>query len=113
MAKTLKSLYRLHADLYRTVAHAKRLEILDLLREGECNVSEIARAMEVPAVNVSQHLAPLRGAGIVHTRRDGKTIYYRVSSERILRAYDLMTELARELAAARAEVVRRVDPRES
>lgn len=102
----MKSLYRMHAEFCRTLAHAKRLEILELLRNGEANVTQLAKAMDLRAVNVSQELAPLRSAGIVQARRDGKTVYYRLSNAKILRACDLIAQVMRELTAARAAAVR-------
>jgi ArsR family transcriptional regulator len=102
----MKDLYRMHAEFFRVIAHPKRLEILDLLRSGERNVTEIAQAMGVRTVNVSQELAPLRSAGVVETRRAGKTVYYRLSSRKILDAYALIAQAMRELAAARAGTIR-------
>ena len=101
----MKDVYRMHAEFFRIIAHPKRLEILDLLREHEVNVSQLARAMGVRTVNVSQELAPLRSAGIVETRREGKTVFYRLSNPKITQAYDLIAQAMRELAAARADVV--------
>jgi len=102
----MNELYRMHAEFFRIIAHPKRLEILDLLRGGEVNVTQLARAMGLRTVNVSQELAPLRSAGVVETRRAGKTVFYRLTSQKILRAYELIAQAMRELASARAEVVR-------
>ena len=99
------NVYRIQAEFFRIIAHPKRLEILDLLRRGEANVTQLARSMDVRTVNVSQELAPLRSAGIVESRREGKTVYYRLTNLKIVRAYDLIAEVMRELAAARADVV--------
>jgi DNA-binding transcriptional ArsR family regulator len=101
----MKNVYKAHAQVCKTIAHAKRLEILDLLRNGEMCVNDLAKAMEVPAANVSQQLAVLRSAGVVRTRQDGTTVYYRVASPKILRAYDLMSEVMQEQATALAEAV--------
>jgi ArsR family transcriptional regulator len=101
----MKDVYRMHAEFFRIIAHPKRLEILDLLRQNEVNVSQLAKAMTVRTVNVSQELAPLRSAGIVETRREGKTVFYRLSNAKITQAYDLIAQAMRELASARADVV--------
>lgn len=102
----MKDVYRMHAEFFRIIAHPKRLEILDLLREHEVNVTQLARAMDVRTVNVSQELAPLRSAGIVETRREGKTVFYRLTNQKVIRAYELIAQTMRELAATRAGVVR-------
>ncbi len=101
----MKDLYRMHAEFFRIIAHPKRLEILDRLRDGEVNVTQLAKAMDVRTVNVSQELAPLRSAGVVETRREGKTVYYRLSNVKIVQAYELIAQAMRELASARADVV--------
>ena len=101
----MKDVYKMHAEFFRTIAHPKRLEILDLLRVGEVNVTCLARAMAVRTVNVSQELAPLRNAGIVRARRSGKTVFYRLANRKVLKAYELIAQTIRELAATRAEVV--------
>lgn len=101
----MKDVYRMHAEFFRIIAHPKRLEILDLLREHEVNVTQLAKAMDVRTVNVSQELAPLRSAGIVETRREGKTVFYRLTNQKVIRAYELIAQTMRELAAARAGVV--------
>jgi ArsR family transcriptional regulator len=100
------SIYRARADFWRMIAHAKRLAILDLLRDREANVTELATAMRVRAVNVSQELGPLRRFGIVCARRSGKTVYYRISDAKILRACDLLAQIMRELAEDRAGAAR-------
>ncbi len=102
----MKDYYRLHASVCKTIAHAKRLEILHLLRGGERSVSDLARAMAIPAANVSQQLAVLRAAGVVEGRQEGTTVRYRIANPKILQAYDLMTEVLEEQLAARARTVR-------
>ena len=99
------NVYRIQAEFFRIIAHPRRLEILDLLRSGEANVTRLAGSMGVRGVNVSQELAPLRSAGIVESRRAGRTVYYRLTNPKIVRAYDLIAEVMRDLAAARADVV--------
>lgn len=101
-----KDFYRAHSEICKTIAHAKRLEILDTLRRGEMSVNQIAEAMGVLPANVSQQLAVLRGAGVLETRREGTSVFYRIANPKILQAYDLMTEVMKEVAAARARIVR-------
>lgn len=61
------------------VANAKRLLILCELAKGERPVGALQRAVGLGQSALSQHLAKLREAGMVDTRRDGQTIHYRIS----------------------------------
>ena len=94
-----KRVLELHARICRTLAQPKRLEILGLLRRGELSVGELAERMGVSLANVAQHLAILRDKGVVMTRRDGVSVYYRVADSRIIQACDLMREVLFEQLA--------------
>lgn len=70
-------------EVLRLLADRTRLAVLDLLGEGEQSVGAIAEALDRPVPAVSQHLAKLRAGRLVHTRRDGVTIYYRQANEHV------------------------------
>ncbi len=99
-------MFHLHAEVCKTLSHAKRLEILSILRDEEMSVSEIVDTMRVPAANVSQHLAVLRKSGILATRRDGKNIYYRISNRKVIKACDLMREVLIEQHSQKGKLLR-------
>ncbi len=85
-----KKLYELQAELCKTLSNPKRLEILDILREeGEISVNQLADRLEIPKANTSQHLAVLRQAGVVSTRKDGINVYYSLRSAKISEACSL------------------------
>lgn len=65
----------------KTLGHQSRLLILCILAEGEKSVSELEKLLALRQAAVSQQLARLRADGLVAGRRDGKTVYYRLSSE--------------------------------
>jgi DNA-binding transcriptional ArsR family regulator len=89
-----RSLYEMQAQLCKTLANPKRLEILDILkREREITVNALAEQLEIPKANTSQHLAVLRQAGVVSTRRDGINVYYSLRSERISEACALTRQI--------------------
>lgn len=88
--------YRLLARTIKALAHPTRLAILSLLREGEVCVCELEPALDLRQANISQHLAILRRANLVTSRRDGLRILYRVSDERVFEALDLLSSIARE-----------------
>jgi len=59
-------------------------------------VNALAEALEIPKANTSQHLAVLRQAGVVHSRRDGINVYYSLRSERISEACSLTRDILLE-----------------
>jgi len=69
------------AGLLRALASECRLRILCLLENGERSVSELAKHLDLSQSSLSQHLARLRNGGIVTTRRDGVTIFYRIADQ--------------------------------
>ena len=58
-------------------------------------MGELASRVVCQVPNMSQHLAVLRSAGLVTARRDGSTVYYRLTDERVLEAYRVIQALAR------------------
>jgi len=89
-----RKLYEMQAQLCKTLSNPKRLEILDILKnEGEITVNGLAEQLEIPKANTSQHLAVLRQAGVVHTRRDGINVFYSLRSERISEACALTRQI--------------------
>jgi DNA-binding transcriptional ArsR family regulator len=83
-----------YAAISRAMADPKRLCVLEILSGGERSVSDISREASCAVPNMSQHLAVLRAAGLVTTRRDGRTVYYRLTDPRILEAYRLIQSVA-------------------
>ena len=86
-------IFELHAHLLKAIAHPRRLEIIHLLRDQELPVGDIHTMLDLPQANISQHLMVLRDAQIVESRRDGKQVYYKVSSPKIIAASDLLREV--------------------
>jgi DNA-binding transcriptional ArsR family regulator len=68
------------ADLLAALANRRRLAILCRLVEGERSVGALAESLGIGQSALSQHLAKLREQGLVSTRREGQTIYYRIAS---------------------------------
>ena len=82
------------AAIARALADPKRLCVVERLADGERSVSELSRDVGCQVPNMSQHLAVLRSAGLVSTRRDGSTVFYRLADDRVLDAYRLLTQVA-------------------
>jgi ArsR family transcriptional regulator, virulence genes transcriptional regulator len=87
--------YQRTAVVGRALADPKRLCVLESLAEGELSVSELSTRVGCQVPNMSQHLAVLRSAGLVATRREGTTVFYRLSDPRVLEAYQLLQSIAR------------------
>jgi ArsR family transcriptional regulator len=83
-----------YAAISRALADAKRLCVLECLAQGERSVSDLSREAGCQVPNMSQHLAVLRSAGLVVSRREGNTVLYRLSDPRILEAYRLIKSVA-------------------
>jgi len=83
------------AVVARALSDPKRLCVLETLSAGERSVGELSRGVGCQIPNMSQHLAVLRSAGLVTARRDGSTVYYRLSDQRVVEAYRLIQSIAR------------------
>lgn len=75
------------ANLFRVLGHPARVRILELLREEELSVGALQAALELDSGGTSQHLAALRRIGLVESRREGTSVYYRVVDEHV---FDLL-----------------------
>jgi ArsR family transcriptional regulator len=100
----MDQLYELQAETCRTLANARRLEIIHLLAGGPREVGRLAAEMGVSQPNVSQHLAVMRAAGIVEATRDGREMRYRLTDPDVLAACDLMRGVLRRRLARLASL---------
>jgi ArsR family transcriptional regulator len=89
--------HEVKANLFRVLGHPARVRILELLRDnGEHSVGALQLALGLGDGNTSQHLAALRRIGVVESRRQGTTVYYRVENTRV---FDLLAA-GRDIIAA-------------
>lgn len=105
--KTDKRIFELQAEVIKTIASPKRIEIIDALKEGEKTVSDLVEVLGVPKANVSQHLAVMRHKGILSTRRKGVNVYYSITSPKVIQACSLMKEVLTEQMRERSRLVRK------
>jgi DNA-binding transcriptional ArsR family regulator len=80
----------LQAEVLKTLASPRRLEILHAVARGPIEVGRLAQAIGATQPNVSQHLAVLRAAGIVEAERDGREVRYRLADPDVMVACGLM-----------------------
>jgi ArsR family transcriptional regulator len=83
-------LYRIQADVLKTLSNPKRLEIVHLLAGGPREVGKLAEELGISQPNVSQHLAIMRSAGVVEAERDGREVRYRLADPEIIVACETM-----------------------
>jgi DNA-binding transcriptional ArsR family regulator len=82
------------ATIARALADPKRLCVLEQLAGGERSVSDLSRDAGCQVPNMSQHLGVLRAAGLVASRREGSTVLYRLTDDRVIDAYRLLQQVA-------------------
>jgi ArsR family transcriptional regulator len=80
----------LQAEVLKTLASPRRIEILHMLARGPIEVGRLAEAIGASQPNVSQHLAVLRAAGIVEAQRAGREVRYRLADPDVMVACGLM-----------------------
>jgi ArsR family transcriptional regulator len=97
--ESMVEVFRLQAEICKTLADPKRLMIIHELREGEKSVGHLVSSLGLPQANVSQHLAVLRDRGVVTTRREGATVFYTLASDKIGEACDLVQGVLRDRLA--------------
>jgi rhodanese-related sulfurtransferase/DNA-binding transcriptional ArsR family regulator len=89
------ALYEQFARIAKAAGHPRRLEILDLLQQGERSVETIAAELGLGLTTTSAQLQLLRQARLVTTRREGTRIYYRLADDAVSRFLVAIQELAR------------------
>lgn len=99
-------LFAQFARIGKALAAPQRLEMLELLAQGEKPVEEIASALEMPLANASQHLQVLRRAEMVRLRRQGARIHYRLADPAVFRLWLALRALGEARLAEIDRVVR-------
>ena len=100
------ALYAQFARIGHALASPKRIELLDLLGQGEKTVEALAEHVATPIKNTSAHLRVLRQARLVETRRDGTYVYYRLADDDVFRLLRRLETLGHARLADVQQVVR-------
>jgi ArsR family transcriptional regulator len=93
------AMHRFKAEFFKALAHPSRIQILEILRQGEQTVSELQARLEIDASSVSQHLSILRGRQIIEGRKVGTSVFYRVLDDQLFTILDA----ARAIFGARVQ----------
>jgi len=86
-------IYQYHAEMCQVFSHPKRLEVINVLRDGEMSVTELAQKLELTIGNLSQHLSMMKERHILLTRKEGNMVYYRILNPKLIRCFDMMREM--------------------
>ena len=97
--KSHAALFEAFALTGKGLANAKRLELLDLLAQGERSVDALARAAGLQVTTASAHLQTLRQSGLVARRRDGAHIHYRLAGDDVAELLTLLRSVAQRHVA--------------
>ncbi len=103
---TERELYRWHADICKVFSHPTRLEILNVLREEEMAVSQLAERLGVAIGNLSQHLNMMKQRRVLVSRKEANNVYYRLANPKMLKAFDLIRDILLEQMGREGDLVR-------
>ena len=99
------ALYTQFARIGNALSSPKRIELIDLLSQGEKTVEQLAESIATPIKNTSAHLRVLRQARLVETRRDGTYVYYRLADDEVFRLLKSLEALGHSRLADVQQVV--------
>ncbi len=97
-------IYSLQAEVLKTLASPRRIEIIHKLAEGPCEVGRLAEELGISQPNASQHLAIMRTAGIVEAERDGREVRYRLTDNDVVVACAIMRGVLQRRLARLADL---------
>jgi len=100
-----KHFYLQLARLAKALSNDKRLEILDVLAQGERGVDSLATELDIPLSNTSHHLHKLAQAGLVTARKSGIRVYYRLADEEAGQLTNLLAKMAQKNVLAFEQLV--------
>jgi len=101
----MERIYELHADLCKIFSNAKRLEIINSLKDKEMSASELIEKTGLSKANLSQHMSVLKSKGVILSRREGINIYYCISNPKIIEACYLIREVLLEQFQEKGKMV--------
>ena len=94
------------ARIGNALSNEVRLEMIELLAQGECSVEQLARATGATLANVSQHLQRLRQAGLVESRKHGLSVFYRLAGDEVVKLMGILGEVGGKRIAEVERIVR-------
>ncbi len=86
-------IYAYHAEMCKVFSHPKRLELINILRDGEMNATDLCSRLGLSPANISQHLSMMRERRIVVSRKEGNTVFYHLADPRLIQVFDMLREI--------------------
>ncbi|MBP1750546.1 MAG: ArsR family transcriptional regulator [Deltaproteobacteria bacterium] len=108
MADREMEIFELQAEVCLALGNPRRLQILNLLKDGEKSVSAMLDTMTINKANMSQHLSILKQKGLVLARREGTAVYYRLASPRISEACSVMRDVLGETLREKERIAKHI-----
>jgi ArsR family transcriptional regulator len=96
-----KPIHRIKAEFFRTLGHPARVRVVELLRDGEMEmtVGDLQAELGIDSSGTSQHLSAMRRQGILEARKEGTSVFYKVRDPRIFQ----LLESARQVIGSHLE----------
>jgi ArsR family transcriptional regulator len=101
-----EDLIQIESDFLKAIAQPTRLKILYFLKGGERCACEIIPKMKEDQSNISRHLTHMRDMGILESRKEGVSVYYRIKDKRVFTLLSLVDEMVKSEIKEKAKVVR-------
>lgn len=109
MPHNARPVHEVKANLFRVLGHPARVRILELLRDGERSVGSLQAELGLDSGGTSQHLAALRRIGLVESRREGTSVYYRVADARVFDLLAAGRDLITQQLAEQQSILRELE----
>jgi DNA-binding transcriptional ArsR family regulator len=100
-----RPLYEVKAEFFKTLGHPARIRVLELLSERDHSVAEMLPDVGIEPANLSQHLAVLRRAGLVTSRKEGATVIYSPASPHVAELLAVARRILTGLISDQAELL--------
>jgi DNA-binding transcriptional ArsR family regulator len=104
-----RPIYEVKAEFFKTLGHAARIRVLEILRDGPHSVSELQPKVGIESSHLSQQLAVLRRAGIVRADRKGSSMIYSVVDVQIFDLLQMAKEIMTRSLSAAGELLADLD----
>ena len=102
------SIYKLHADVCKALGNPLRIQIIDLLQDRELCFSDILEITGGLKSSLSQHLSVMVNKGILHQRKEGLNVYFKLSSPKVAKACALMREVLIDYLKTQKEILEKM-----
>jgi ArsR family transcriptional regulator len=101
-----EDLIQIESDFLKAIAQPTRLKILYFLKGGERCACEIIPKMKEDQSNISRHLTHMKDMGILESRKEGVSVYYKIKDKRVFTLLSLVDEMIKAEIREKAKVVK-------